>query len=431
MIDKFPTSKSFQRLTNFPLDETTVFDTLVQAQDYASNNNTAYRGQIVHVKDARTNEEILNNINAYEKTYYINYYNELVSICSFTYETIGLLLHTIQYILYDFKSEAITELDKMKEIMYDNYTYGYTELPTGDYHTQPWHPANYTEWQMCYRVDPNKTEPEPYIAFTAYGAEQQEDDHEKITVMHNGVEEHYRVYTLPKKPIDIDFKKSEGLLEIIHMCDTSQLTHLEGVVSNCENLTHIRDLNTWDVSNCTSFESAFENCKSLISLDLSGWNTSNVTTMYKMFDNCESLTSLNTSGWDTSKVKEFDYLFRNCKSLETIDLSYLDTSKVVGMSWMFYGCSNLISINLSGIDLTGLGGLIEYVFYDCVKLEYIDFSYVKFPDSPNSISFSFLGFSFTNCNALFLENINFTGCSWSLKEHVIDRFNAQAPNAQA
>ena len=101
------------------------------------------------------------------------------------------------------------------------------------------------------------------------------------------------------------------------------------------------------------------------------------------------------------------------------------------MSWMFYGCSNLISINLSGIDLTGLGGLIEYVFYDCVKLEYIDFSYVKFPDSPNSISFSFLGFSFINCNALFLENINFTGCPLSLKEHVIDSYNKQAPNAQA
>jgi surface protein len=428
MIDKFPTSKSFQRLNNFNLDETTVFDDLAKAKDYAENNLTVYRGQIIHVKDARTNEEKSNGVNAYEKTYYINYYNELVPICSFTYETVNLFLQVMRCMLKDYKSEAIAGLDKMKEIMYDNYTYGYTELPTGDYYTQPWHPANFTEYQMCYRVDPNKTEPKPYIAFTAYGAEQQWDDPEKITVMHNGVEEHYRVYTFPKKPIDMDFKESEAMLEIIHMCDTSQLTHLTDVVSGCKNLTNIRDINTWDVSNCTSFESAFENCKSLISLDLSGWNTSNVTTMYKMFDNCESLTLLNTSGWDTSKVKEFTYLFRNCKSLETIDLSYLDTSKLVGMSWMFYGCSNLISINLSGIDLTGLGGLIEYVFYDCVKLEYIDFSYVKFP---SSISFSFLGFSFTNCNALFLENINFTGCSWSLKELVIDRFNKQAPNAQA
>ena len=58
MSNKFPTGRAFQRLNETPLDETMIFDTLAQAEYYACCDPTAYSGQIIHVKDARTLEEI-------------------------------------------------------------------------------------------------------------------------------------------------------------------------------------------------------------------------------------------------------------------------------------------------------------------------------------------------------------------------------------
>ena len=84
MANKFPVGQSFQRLTNSPLDATTVFDTLAQAQDYAANNPTAYSGQVIHVKDARTDEEILSDTNIYEESCYIDNNKEnILTLISF------------------------------------------------------------------------------------------------------------------------------------------------------------------------------------------------------------------------------------------------------------------------------------------------------------------------------------------------------------
>lgn len=132
MVNKFPTRQLFQRLNNFPLDETTVFDTLAQAQDYAKNNPTAYRGQIIHIKDARTEEEIANDIGIYEKSCYIDYYNEIKPICNFSQEVIDLFYDIMKDIITGQTENTMEKIDSLKYSIYDSYTYDFDEEPNSD-----------------------------------------------------------------------------------------------------------------------------------------------------------------------------------------------------------------------------------------------------------------------------------------------------------
>lgn len=77
-----PTGMSFQRLGNFPLDSSSVYKTLVEAQNYAFTNPTAYAGQILYVEDARTEEEIVASIEAYESLFMITANKELKLVVS-------------------------------------------------------------------------------------------------------------------------------------------------------------------------------------------------------------------------------------------------------------------------------------------------------------------------------------------------------------
>ena len=70
-FNMLPTGMSFQRLGQFPLDSSSVYKTLAEAMDYVQNNPTAYPGQIIYVADARTEEEIVNNVEAYESLFMI------------------------------------------------------------------------------------------------------------------------------------------------------------------------------------------------------------------------------------------------------------------------------------------------------------------------------------------------------------------------
>ena len=72
MASLLPTGKSYERLGNFPLDSSSIKSTLEEAIDYASNNPTAYHGQIIFIIDARTQDEITTNVEIYCKLMYID-----------------------------------------------------------------------------------------------------------------------------------------------------------------------------------------------------------------------------------------------------------------------------------------------------------------------------------------------------------------------
>ena len=104
----------------------------------------------------------------------------------------------------------------------------------------------------------------------------------------------------------------------------------------------------FDTSNVTNMGSMFSNCTNLINIPL--LDTSNVTNMSYMFSYCTNL--INIPLLDTSNVTNMSYMFSNCTNLTTIPL--LDTSNVTNMSYMFNYCKNLTAIrfnpNANNID---------------------------------------------------------------------------------
>ena len=58
MASLLSTGKAYERLGNFPLDASSIQLTLADAIDYATNNPTAYSGQLIYIIDSRTQDEI-------------------------------------------------------------------------------------------------------------------------------------------------------------------------------------------------------------------------------------------------------------------------------------------------------------------------------------------------------------------------------------
>ena len=67
---------------------------------------------------------------------------------------------------------------------------------------------------------------------------------------------------------------------------------MSGIYSGC-NFSSLPDISNWNTSNITNMSRIFSECRFLSSLpDISNWNTSNVTDISRMFYECRSLSSL-------------------------------------------------------------------------------------------------------------------------------------------
>ena len=111
-----------------------------------------------------------------------------------------------------------------------------------------------------------------------------------------------------------------------------------------KSLKSIEGLEHLNTSQVTDMRGMFSDCESLTALDLSSFDTSKVTKMACMFYGCESLTALDLSSFDTSEVSYMRGMFYSCKSLTALDLSSFDTSNVTDMRGMFYSCESLTTI---------------------------------------------------------------------------------------
>ena len=84
----------------------------------------------------------------------------------------------------------------------------------------------------------------------------------------------------------------------------------------------------------------FYNLVNIIEIDLSNFDTSEVTNMNGMFSECKNLEKINFGSVNTFSVENMGYLFYKCNKLTSIDLSNFDTSKVNNMENMFNYCIN-------------------------------------------------------------------------------------------
>lgn len=121
-----------------------------------------------------------------------------------------------------------------------------------------------------------------------------------------------------------------------------------------------------DTSNITNMNDMFSNCANLTRLDLSGFDTSKVTSMYRMFDTCSQLKTLDISSFDTSKVTSMYGMFKYCQNLKTLYLRDFDTSKVTNMYEMFSYCRKLTNIpKLNASNVTSISDFVE----ECLGLK--------------------------------------------------------------
>ena len=142
-----------------------------------------------------------------------------------------------------------------------------------------------------------------------------------------------------------------SLLEVLCL-NTSELTAMDGMFSNCSNLTSL-DLNGCDTSKVITMNSMFQGCQSLTSLDASDFDTGNVTDMGYMFFQCKKLTSVDTNNWDVSNVNDIQFMFKFCNLLIELDLSNWNiTNQLSNAFQSFCACQNLKRLNISNWDLS-------------------------------------------------------------------------------
>ena len=150
--------------------------------------------------------------------------------------------------------------------------------------------------------------------------------------------------------------KGSNLDNLLNTLDFSKVTSMDGMFSNCTNLTSIPLL---DTSNITDMSMMFYECSNLTSIPQ--LDTSNVTNMSSMFSNCSKLITI--PQLDTYNVTNMNNMFNFCSKLT--DIQKLDTSNVTTMSSMFSNCSNLITIpKLDTSNVTDMGGM----FASCSNL---------------------------------------------------------------
>ena len=92
--------------------------------------------------------------------------------------------------------------------------------------------------------------------------------------------------------------------------------------------------------------------KTDLDYETSNIDTSNITDMNCMFSNCSNLTSLDLSSFNTSNVRNMSYMFSNCSNLTSLDLSNFNISNVTNISSMFNSCSNLTYLDIRNFYLT-------------------------------------------------------------------------------
>ena len=193
------------------------------------------------------------------------------------------------------------------------------------------------------------------------------------------------------------FEWSTRLTEIIfgEKCTFENATSLHAMFNNCQSVKEL-DVSSFNTANVTNMASMFQTCPKLEKITFGeNFDTSNVTTMGSMFWNCSGLSSLDISHFDTSNVTNMGTMFAYCSGLTSLDLTNFNTSKVTKMSCMFEGCSGLTSLTLLGSFDTSKVTDMSQMFWKCSKL-----TNLTLPESFNTSNVVNMSRMFQACSSL-------------------------------
>lgn len=120
--------------------------------------------------------------------------------------------------------------------------------------------------------------------------------------------------------------------DLISYSDTSAVTNMSYMFSQCINLATIPQLNT---SNVTNMNSMFSYCSKL--LTLSHLDTSKVTSMVYMFTGCTHLTIIDITHMNITSSSNSQYFASNCRSLTKLIIRNMETIPTLN-SYAFTNC---------------------------------------------------------------------------------------------
>lgn len=110
------------------------------------------------------------------------------------------------------------------------------------------------------------------------------------------------------------------------------VTDLNEMFELCSSITTIPNIDSWNVSNITTFYGMFHTC-SLFNSDIGSWNTGSCQNTSYMFYKCAAFNQ-DIGSWDTADVTLMTYMFYQCDIFNQ-DISGWNTGKVSNMSSMF------------------------------------------------------------------------------------------------
>ena len=134
----------------------------------------------------------------------------------------------------------------------------------------------------------------------------------------------------------------------IPVLDVSNVTNMENMCYQCKAL-RLLDASTWDTSNVTNMKKMFYGCHSLKKIKgIENLNVSKLTTMNYLFAFCSGFTSLNLSTWDTSNVTDMDSAFDHCENLVSLSSIKADKLSISSYTSIFGTSTNSKLVDFGG-----------------------------------------------------------------------------------
>ena len=114
----------------------------------------------------------------------------------------------------------------------------------------------------------------------------------------------------------------------------------DGIFENCTKLVCI-DKPKYDTSNVISFANVFKGCSSLKTIDISNLRTNKVNSIAGLCKNCSFLTNFKSG--KLSNASNYDSAFENCQNLVSIDVNKWEPMEGTTFKNMITGCKNLLT----------------------------------------------------------------------------------------
>ena len=110
-----------------------------------------------------------------------------------------------------------------------------------------------------------------------------------------------------------------------------------GTFKECRSLTEIPNLDSWDISNCTSLKETFKGCRKFNS-NINSWDVSKVKNFDSTFEDAREFNQ-DLSSWKTLAAKSFRRTFFRAKSFDQ-NIGHFNLSKVINIDG-FLDVSNI------------------------------------------------------------------------------------------